>query len=47
MRDLSKRSIGSPWGDLYYVPLIFVTPLLVAITKIGAWSLSKALFRKE
>jgi len=47
IRDLSKRSIGRPWGDLYYVPLILVTPLLVAITKIGAWSLSKALLRKE
>ena len=43
----SSRSAGIPWGDLYFVPLILVIPLLLAMTTSGARSPSSARLRKE
>lgn len=43
----SRRSSGIPCGDMYFVPRIWVIPLLEAITTKGDNSFSRARLRKE
>ena len=45
--NLSSKSSGRPWGDLYCVPRIFAMPRFVAVIKTGDRSLSSARFSHE